>query len=343
MKFFLVAFCILGYGSASVLQGYPPSCQRYGINYDSYTCPDDFKFNEKIQACDFPQNVNQECNKPKAIDETSFSVTTTPQYVPTPPVSEILLNDPECANVQLDYHPHPFDCSKFTLCYNSKKWYLDCPENFHFDKNSQMCINQESSRCFVDPRCTQDIDFLPHPTDCASYVECYFNISYVQICPDGLWFNSFQKKCTGPKYANCAVTVPPWASTQFRCPGYRKTEPSTYGCKFYIHCDQYQGTLKICPDGMAYHENNQLCSVANLQRCQNYKHTAVAWTTPPPEATVPLSYNFPGCGSRKTYLKHPISKSKFIECVNNLAFERNCPEGLHFIDRDNPYEGSCSE
>jgi len=72
-------------------------------------------------------------------------------------------------------------------------------------------------------RCPSQYGYFPNPVDCASYYYCSMGNSYLQYCPEGLYFWARNKTCTTPEIAQCrldgttTISVP-W-QTDYPYPG----------------------------------------------------------------------------------------------------------------------------
>lgn len=121
--------------------------------------------------------------------------------------------------------------------------------------------------------CSPDnVDFLPHPSDCTKYVWCYYGTPYVIDCQDGLWFSPSEKRCVQPVSSGCATTtVPPWTTPDGSvCEDVPEGEivlkRCTCGCLYFWECQGKKATLKECEFKLYFVEERQLC--AGLVDCR---------------------------------------------------------------------------
>lgn len=52
-----------------------------------------------------------------------------------------------CSKTQIDFVPHPKDCSKYLVCHGFKGFVIQCPEGQLFDKFEKICNPATNVMC----------------------------------------------------------------------------------------------------------------------------------------------------------------------------------------------------
>ncbi|XP_063917446.1 uncharacterized protein LOC135133109 [Zophobas morio] len=260
-------------------------------------------------------------------------------------------SEPTCFD-QTARFPFSDDSTKYWECLNGVQTLRYCPQKHHFDHVSQTCRVLDDFPVLDDVECSPDnVDFLPHPSDCTKYVWCYYGTPYVIDCQDGLWFSPSEKRCVQPVSSGCATTtVPPWTTPDGSvCEDVPEGEivlkRCTCGCLYFWECQGKKATLKECEFKLYFVEERQLC--AGLVDCRDETRTPFPWTTTFPTTIVSRpDYNDPRCyGYDDVYFPHPDC-TKFTHCEIGWGRVWNCPSGLYFnadLLKCGPYsESSCA-
>ncbi|XP_044251753.2 peritrophin-1 [Drosophila takahashii] len=85
-------------------------------------------------------------------------------------------------------------------------------------------------------------------------------------------------------------------------------------CRQYYQCLYGEGILKLCPDGLYWDRELNVCAW-DPQYCTDEKNE----TTEAPSLS---------CSSGLPFLPYPPDCTKFIQCVYNIAIKLSCPSGL---------------
>lgn len=134
------------------------------------------------------------------------------------------------------------------------------------------------------------IQNLPHLTDCAQFIRCTMGTREFATCPDGLLFDRTISNCN---YAHLVY-----------CPG-QPTEPPTDWPP--------PDTTTPCPP----------------------EWTTDPWITDPwtpdpwPPTTQPPDGDRPVCRGQ-VFHAHPTDCNRYFICVNEVLWEHNCPNSLHW-------------
>ncbi|XP_017121365.2 probable endochitinase [Drosophila elegans] len=87
-------------------------------------------------------------------------------------------------------------------------------------------------------------------------------------------------------------------------------------CRQYYQCLNGEGILKMCPDGLYWDPELNVCAWES-QYCTDEGNE----TTKSPSLS---------CASGLPFLPYPPDCTKFIQCVYNIGFKLSCPNGLYW-------------
>lgn len=128
-----------------------------------------------------------------------------------------------CDPVIHSFHPHPYQCDKFILCFWGNQVELRCSPGLHYNRETSQCMRPELANCLTDvpPNCETDnpnkIIFIASRTDCARYFVCYNGEAIVRQCASGFWWDFNENWCTTPENVNCHPDTPN-NPKKFQCP-----------------------------------------------------------------------------------------------------------------------------
>lgn len=177
------------------------------------SCPDDYYFNETIQACvstDTTSCTNHQIGKcPMATEMDEFCVCKDKhlQIWKCPEGTYFDANRLVCrvgsVECQDDYTPSPCPNSTasdvFCLCIDGK-WHLNyCPTGFTFDDELQICLNtgsDDDELPSLSGKC-QRLGLFGDPADCSGYYHCREKGSDIEYfrCSGGTIFNLISFAC----------------------------------------------------------------------------------------------------------------------------------------------------
>lgn len=131
---------------------------------------------------------------------------------------------------------------------------------------------------FVEPDLTcigKDLDYLPHPTDCTKYIECFLEDSYLMTCQWGYYFDPNLKQCVHPDQSSCGkpttITPPTHSTPHPLCWGLRPNQTVLLqydgDCNKYWKCFGAVLTEETCPAGLLFDTNRQMCDFAEFVSC----------------------------------------------------------------------------
>ncbi|XP_072388773.1 probable chitinase 10 [Diabrotica undecimpunctata] len=110
-------------------------------------------------------------------------------------------NNVECTCKPSQYWPYHGDCTRFFYCKDSKIHIAQCPKDFFFDDQQNICDRHENVHCY-----SKLFQFWPDPKDCSKYY--IYNqdgkIGHFE-CSKGLFFSNLANLCSPPEAVNC-----PW-------------------------------------------------------------------------------------------------------------------------------------
>uniref|UniRef100_A0A6P7G5P0 Peritrophin-48-like isoform X2 n=1 Tax=Diabrotica virgifera virgifera TaxID=50390 RepID=A0A6P7G5P0_DIAVI len=109
----------------------------------------------------------------------------------------------ECTCKPHQYWPYHGDCTRFFVCNGSKISVAQCPKDFFFDDQQNICDRHENVHCY-----SKLFQFWPDPKDCAKYYVYNQDNKITHLeCPKGLFFSNMANLCGAPETVNC-----PWNS-----------------------------------------------------------------------------------------------------------------------------------
>lgn len=216
----VVAFCGVTDAQNNVCQGQPNgynvnnpvncrafwTCQN-GISWDN-ECEIGYSFNQDAQSCDSPED--HEC-----VDEdlpTTIEPTTDADDDTTIPDSDEDITYPDNGLPYLCFgRPNgflinnPANCRAFYVCIGNIAGTGECPPNFNFNEELQICDSQyPCTDNIFDGLCPSDgIHAFERENSCNEFHFCFGGFHSVRRCADGLHFNSAEKRCDFPEQAVC--------------------------------------------------------------------------------------------------------------------------------------------
>lgn len=194
------------------------TCQN-GLAWDN-ECEIGYSFNQGAQSCDSPEDHN-------CVDEVltttlqpttdADDTTTIGLNTPLPPV-ESPDSDEDTIYPDNGSPPHmclnrpngflinnPANCRTFYVCIGNIAGTGECPPNFNFNEELQICDSQYSCTDDVyDGLCPNDgIHAFERVNSCNEFNFCFAGFHSIRRCADGLHFNSVEKRCDFPEQAVC--------------------------------------------------------------------------------------------------------------------------------------------
>ncbi|XP_059162207.1 uncharacterized protein LOC131945194 [Physella acuta] len=197
-----------------------------------------------------------------------------------------------------------------------------------------------------------------NPFDCTKFIECTYLHTAIMNCPAGLLYDPSLNTCT---FAN---------SVSVSCLGYgynpalgvggsviiTQTTPATnfdvqntcrinnwntgiythpYDCRYYIECHSYTTQVVPCPLNFLYDPTVKRCEDPSYAHpCNDYSPGVVSTTNfYPTVGPQPVDYILNVCSTHRLsdgLYPDPGSCSHFVECVNQITYHMECPDGLHF-------------
>ncbi|EFA00422.1 peritrophic matrix protein 5-A precursor [Tribolium castaneum] len=271
--------------------------------------------------------------------------------------AEKLESDPLCAGVppgSTYLFPYPGDCTKFYVCENGTKRVEDCPSGLWFNEALQACDHPDNSGCHPIVCPPSIVDFYPYPEDCTKYIECYHGNPETHTCPDNLWFNSVEKRCTDPSSSGCgehsSSVEPTWSTPNPICwgvlPGQTVLRPYPGDCNKFYECYGSRQTEMNCPPHLYFNEARQMCDWPDVSGCDDTTETPnpnpTSTITPP---TTPSGNDDPRCANGNNDYWPDPDCTKFVECYHGHGYIMDCPSGLYFdsVDKkcEDPSEADC--
>ena len=120
---------------------------------------------------------------------------------------------PDCNPQIVTWHPHPFTCTKYVLCFYGNPIERLCAPGLHFNRRTEQCMLPQLAQCQENDGCPRQDDefnpvFLPNPEDCSAYFVCFEGNQIPRSCAAGLWWDVVFNWCTIGEEVTCDSRVP---------------------------------------------------------------------------------------------------------------------------------------
>lgn len=128
-------------------------------------------------------------------------------------ISSVVSQFPSCDPNRVTWHPHPFSCTKYILCYHGNQIERLCAPGLHFNRVLEQCMLPQLAQCDNSDKCP-DVDdvmnpvFLPNPEDCGAYFVCFEGKPISRDCAENLWWDVVYNWCTSGDEVTCDSRVP---------------------------------------------------------------------------------------------------------------------------------------
>lgn len=165
-----------------------------------------------------------------------------------------------CDPVIHSFHPNPYKCDRFILCFFGNEIDRTCAPGLHYDQTTTQCMEPERANCVVEiqPNCQSpdnpnEIIFIASQTDCTRFFVCHNGIAIMRQCATGLFYDINDEWCTFPEGVTChpnvsnnpnAVTTTTANPNIFEC-------PNTSGTSFHPHSTDCSRFF-ICINGESF-------------------------------------------------------------------------------------------
>lgn len=232
----------------------------------------------------------------------------------------------------------------------------------------------ETEAPIVNEECTDGVSYFPSSTDCSQYYHCDALGEAIQMnCPPGLEFHPIELTCdwpngfcsigqttteisTGPTDEPETTIEPETPEINEECPEVDDVNnpvhlPHPTDCNKFFKCLQGVAYEHVCPEGQHWSIDNNWCVFPENANCplSTTESTGTTDGTVDP-TTTPEPEIHPDCPAiedteNPTHLPHLTDCSKFLKCLNGVAYEHDCPEGQHWsVDNswcDFPENANC--
>lgn len=119
------------------------------------------------------------------------------------------------------FHPHPYDCSKYFMCFNGSAIPRECYDGLLWSVENEWCDYPENVSCDLNilptpppPFCSDWIlcpssgfGYLPNFNLCHRYFECIFAVRHMRTCPEGEIFDVASLRCSNSETALCVINA----------------------------------------------------------------------------------------------------------------------------------------
>lgn len=113
---------------------------------------------------------------------------------------------PVCPSGNLQWLPHPTDCSRYYVCQHTTLFERSCAPGLLFNNLSGQCRLPQFSFCALSCPLNDNpsnLVFLPNFQDCSRYFICDSGRAISRGCADGLLFNTDENWCDFPENVKC--------------------------------------------------------------------------------------------------------------------------------------------
>lgn len=183
-------------------------------------CEIGYSFNQNQQSCDPPeyhQCVDVDLpttTEPstEANDATTIGVNTPLPPIDSPDSDEDLIYPDNGIPHQCLGRPNgflinnPANCRAFYVCIGNIAGTAECPPNFNFNEELQLCDNQyfcQDNELNNDLCPNEGIHAFEKINSCTEFHFCFGGFHSIRRCADGLHFNSIESRCDFPEQAVC--------------------------------------------------------------------------------------------------------------------------------------------
>lgn len=213
----------------------------------------------------------------------------------------------------------------------------------------------------VNEECTEGVTYFPSSTDCSKYYQCVDSGQAVQMnCPPGLEFHPIELVCDWPN-GFCLIdgttstegTVPtegtgpteePGSTTEApeineECPEIDEIDnpvhlPHPTDCNKFFKCLQGVAYEHSCPEGQHWSIENSWCDFIENANCSlsTTESTGTDGTVGPTTEGPEIHPDCPEIDviDNPIHFPHPSDCTKFLKCLQGVAYEHDCPEGQHW-------------
>ncbi|CAO1435271.1 unnamed protein product, partial [Diamesa serratosioi] len=258
----------------NILLSSPNSCSLYyqcfaNVSY-LVSCPRGLYFNELIQICDFPSNVDCE----KTIAEPTGPIVPTVPSAPTVDASNMCESIDDGTSLASKTY-----CERYYVCTGGFPRSKQCGAGLHFNPQTLVCDDAENVNCLletiptIEPTTTTEMGFegyctnavnttfVRNPISCSEYFQCINNEPHGRECDGRLWFNYIQQRCTDPFETFCILS-------RTLCNGVDDEQRirSATSCSDYIICFEGEPFPRFCNNHQWFDESRQICDdIENIE------------------------------------------------------------------------------
>lgn len=120
---------------------------------------------------------------------------------------------PKCDEDIVTWHPHPYACTRYVMCFHGNPIERLCAPGLHFNRFYEQCMFPQLAMCDINYACPPVDDelnpvFLPDENDCARFFVCFNGSPIGRTCAEGFWWDVVYNWCTIPEEVNCDSRVP---------------------------------------------------------------------------------------------------------------------------------------
>ncbi|KAG8189269.1 hypothetical protein JTE90_019029 [Oedothorax gibbosus] len=169
--------------------------------------------------------------------------------------------------------------------------------------------------------CPDGDGFFVNDDDCSSYIQCYQGISYKKFCPVGLYYNLSKRTCDTENTCGDEIINPTARNLDIECDCENCLYPDSDNCSKYYLCLGGIAFDEYCSNGLLFNPRSLTCDYEDEVECSRMSMDCSTLNN----GDVPIKGK---CGG-------------YMHCVAGVAYEKECPAGLHFGDASGMCEDPC--
>ncbi|XP_013774373.1 uncharacterized protein LOC106459308 [Limulus polyphemus] len=313
-------------------------------------CPIGLLFNPKIENCDFEENVDcektgtcpepcgifphQDCAKFMHCNKKIPTIKDCPAGLHFNPTLKSC-DRPERAGCEKDRDPNPVcnecdcclvedkeDCSKYYVCEAGRSFHAKCGEGLLFEPSLNNCVLEKDATCKITKFiCPTPNGMFKNDENCSTFWICSNGIGSLYSCPAGLHWSHTLKRCEWPCVAQCDSSIPVCPPTTTTttveptkdpiCPCPECISQNPFDCQSYFKCKNGSREKMYCSEDLYFNKDTKMCDQLNKVECPNIGDPCL-------------------CKMPNGKFIFPGDCDKYVECINGIAFIRQCKWGQKF-------------
>ncbi|XP_057655102.1 mucin-22-like isoform X2 [Diorhabda carinulata] len=264
-----------------------------GVAYE-HDCPAGLHFNSELNVCDWPEDAGCESS---STNTTTTEATTEDDTTTTSSTTEAATEDSTTATAST------------TDATNDDTTTTTSSTTEASTESSNICVEEN----IVCPAEDGEDSVYFSTSDCTKFCQCSNGVAYEHDCPAGLHFNSELNVCDWPEDAGCESSSTNTTTTE------ATTEDDTTTTSSTTEAATEDSTTATASTTDATNDDTTTTTSSTTEASTESSNICVDENIVCPAED----------GEDSVYF--PVSDcTKFCQCSNGVAYEHNCPAGLHF-------------